>query len=95
MADNGADKWLWVDPRREDRFDPKTFDEGAFLARAIALFRSKEQWGGQAPNTVAAHPDQAEDGLRATAAALGLRVASDPLVAPGTYKLGIGGVDHD
>ena len=81
--------WLWVDPRREPSYNPQAFDPAEFLARAVALFRSKPQWGGAAPNTVRAHPEQAANGLPAVAQALGLQVKVDPLVAPGTYRLGI------
>jgi hypothetical protein len=86
---NGAGYWLWVDPRREGGYTPATFDQAAFLARAVVLFRTKERWGGQPPNTVRANPDQAANGLQAAAQVLSLRVVSDPLVTAGTYRLGV------
>ena len=89
MTDNGAGLWLWVDPAREAGYHPKTFDLVAFLARAVALFRSKDQWGGRLPNAIRAHPEQAENGLKPIAKKLGLRIQADPYVAPGTYRLGI------
>jgi hypothetical protein len=89
MTDNGVGLWLWVDPAREAGYRAKEFDQAAFLARAVALFRSKEQWGGQLPNAVRAHPSLVENGLKPIAEKLGLRVKSDPIVAPGTYRLGV------
>ena len=73
MTDNGAGIWLWVDPRREAGYNPRTFYQAAFLARAVALFQSKEQWDRQAPNTVRVHPAHTENGLPAVAQALGLQ----------------------
>ena len=89
MKDNGRGLWLWVDPAREVGYHPKTFNEAAFLARAVALFQNKRLWDGQAPNTVRVHPDQAQSGLPVVAQALGLQVKADPFVAPGTYRLGV------
>ena len=89
MTDSSAGLWLWVDPAREGGYRPKSFDQAAFLARAVALFRSKDQWGGQLPNAIRAHPEQAENGLKPIAKKLGLRMQPDPYVAPGTYRLGI------
>jgi hypothetical protein len=81
--------WLWVDPRREAGYNPKTFDEAAFLARAMVLFQSKERWRGQRPVMVIANPAQADNGLEPVAETLGLRVVGDPTVAAGTYRLGL------
>jgi hypothetical protein len=89
MTDNGADLWLWVDPRRETGHDPGTLDLAGFLGRAVALFQTKPQWGGQRPNAVKANAGQAENGLEPVGAVLGLRVISDPTVAAGTYWLGL------
>lgn len=83
--------YLWVDPRLEPGHDPKTFDQAAFLARADDLFQTKRRWGGQQPAVVLAHPDQAGNGLKPAAKALGLRVVSDPTIAAGTYRLGLVG----
>ena len=85
---DGAGFWLWVDPRREVGYDPIRFDLERFLVRAMALFQSKDRWSGQFPNTVRAHPQQVE-GLELVARALGLRLKADPLVAPGSYRLGV------
>lgn len=73
--------WLWIDPRGHEL--------AAGLERAIALFRSKDRWGGQAPNAVKAHPDQLRNGLGPVARAAGLEVLEDPRVAAGTYMLGL------
>jgi len=53
---NGAGFFLWVDPRREAGYDPKTFDLTAFLRRAVALFQTKERWKGQSPTVILANP---------------------------------------
>jgi hypothetical protein len=87
--DDGAGRWLWVDPRRESGYQPSTFDLDAFLQRAVALFRAKAWTGGQKPRRLAVHPDQLTDGLKPVAQALGLEVIRDPLVSPGTYRLGL------
>ena len=89
MTNNGAVFWLWVDPRREPGWAPATFDLGAFLARAVALFQAKERWAGELPNAVRVHPDQAANGLKPAAEVLGLRVVSDPKVAAGAFWLGV------
>ena len=90
MTQNGGGGlWLWVDPAREAGYNLKSFNQAAFLARAVDLFRNKDQWGGQLPNTIRAHPEQAENGLKPLAKELGLRMQPDPYVAPGTYRLGI------
>ena len=86
---NGDGFFLWVDPRREARYNPRTFDQAAFLARAADLFQQKERWGGAAPGVVLAHPDQAGNGLKPAAQALGLAVVADPTVTAGTYRLGL------
>ena len=83
------DQWLWVDPRQESGYRPASFDLAAFLQRAIALFQGKEWTGGQKPGRLAVHPSQARDGLKDIAEGLGLEVVSDPLVSPGTYRLGL------
>ena len=90
---DGGGFWLWVDPRREAGYDQKGFDLEQFLSRAVALFRTKDRWKGQVPDTVRAHPQLVENGLKETAGALGLRALPDVLVAPETYWLGIRGVD--
>ena len=90
VTNNGAGLWLWVDPAREAGYNSRTFDQAAFLARAVAVFRSKPTWNGDPPNAVKTHPDDiASNGLGPVATALGLRVIADPLVAPETYRLGI------
>ncbi len=87
--DNASAYWLWVDPRRELSYNARTFDQGSFLDRAADLFQTKERWGGQRPGVVKAHRDQAEYGLKPAAAALGLQVMVDPMITPGTYRLGL------
>lgn len=87
--DSGAGFYLWVDPSREAGYNPRTFDQAAFLSRAVALFQAKAKWGGRRPQTVIAHPDQAENGLQPVARSLGLQVVSDPAVTAGTYRLGL------
>ena len=92
MTENGgAGLWLWVDPAREPGYNPSKFDQAAFLARAIARFQTRPEWDGKPPDTVRAHPEQAGNGLPAEAEGLGLEVKADPMVAPGTYRLGLGG----
>ncbi len=86
---DGRGFWLWVDPRREAGYDPKGFDIEQFLSRAVALFRTKDRWEGESPDTVRAHPELVENGLKETARALGLRALPDALVASETYWLGI------
>ena len=86
---NGAGFWLWVDPRLEQDYDPKTFDQQDFLGRAVTLFRAKGRWRSQRPSAIKAHPDLVANGLTAAATSLGMRVLSDPRVAPGTYMLGL------
>jgi hypothetical protein len=86
---DGVGDWLWVDPRQESGFQPSSFDLEAFLRRAIALFQAKDWTRGQRPGRLAVHPQQRADGLEPTAEALGLEVVSDPLVSPGTYRLGL------
>ena len=81
--------WLWVDPRSELGYHPNTFDQAAFLMRAMTLFRTKERWSGQSPTTLKAHPMVVENGLKPIADSLGLGLVSDPKVAPGTYQLGV------
>jgi len=88
---DGAGLWLWVDPRREATYNQGTFDQAPFLARAIARFRQRPEWGGQLPDTVKVHAEHAGNGLPEAAKLVGLQVKVDPLVAPGTYRLGIGG----
>jgi hypothetical protein len=80
---------LWVDPRLETGYNPRTFDQAAFLARAVVLFQTKPRWGGLPPAVVRAHPDQADNGLKPSAGALGLMVVSDSTVMAGTYMLGL------
>jgi hypothetical protein len=80
-----------VDPRREDAYDPKTFDPAAFLARAIARFQANPRWAGQRPTLLIAHPVQAGNGLRPIAQALGLHLVADATLTPGTYRLGMKG----
>ena len=94
MTENSKGLWLWVDPVREAGYHPKTFNVEAFLARAVARFRNKEQWGGRLPNAIRVHPEQVQDGLKPIAEKLGLRMQSDPYVAPGTYRLGIARTDR-
>jgi hypothetical protein len=88
-ASDGAGHWLWVDPRQESGYQPSSFDLEAFLQRAIALFQAKDWTRGQRPGRLAVHPEQRADGLEPAAEALGLEVVSDPLVSPGTYRLGL------
>lgn len=64
MDDKGAGYWLWVDPHREQGYDPKNFDQAAFMAQAVALFQTKDRWGSQQPGTVKANPAQTENGLK-------------------------------
>lgn len=88
-SQDGAGRWLWLDPRQDARHNPMAFDLAAFLQRAIALFQSKDWTGGQKPGRLAIHPDQMADGLSALADSLGLEIECDPLVNPGTYRLAL------
>ena len=88
-TDNAAAFWLWIDPRLAPGYTPAAFDQAVFLSRAADLFQTKERWGGRPPAVVLAHPDQAENGLKSAAKALGLVVVSDPTVTAGTYRLGL------
>lgn len=88
-SQDSAGRWLWLDPRQDARHNPMAFDLAAFLQRAIALFQSKDWTGGQKPGRLAIHPDQMADGLSALADSLGLEIECDPLVNPGTYRLGL------
>jgi len=89
FSQDGAGRWLWLDPRQDARHNPLAFDLAAFLQEAIALFQSKEWTGGQKPGRLAIHPDQRVDGLSALAESLGLEIECDPLVNPGTYRLAL------
>jgi hypothetical protein len=81
--------WLWVDPRPERGDSPRTFDLGAFLRRATTRFQSKPWTAGRQPGRLAAHPDDAVEDLKPLADSLGLELVDDPLVTPGTYRLGL------
>jgi hypothetical protein len=94
MLPDNADRWLWVDPRQENGYSPSTFDLEAFLRRAVALFQAKTWTGGQKPRRLAVHPNQVTDGLEPVAKALGMEVIGDPLVTPGTYRLGLAGLKN-
>lgn len=90
-AAGAASRWLWVDPHHEDGYNPVTFDTMLFLRRAMDLFQRKQEWGGLPPDSIRAHPDQAGNGLRPVAEALGLRIVVDARVMPSSYWLGVMG----
>jgi hypothetical protein len=85
----GAGYWLWVDPRQEPGYTPRSLGLEAFLHRAIARFQSKPWTAGRKPGRLAAHPDDTADGLKALVESLGLELVEDPLVPAGTYRLGL------
>ena len=86
--------WLWVDPQREQGYQPKTFDQAAFLARAVALFQTKLAWNGQWPNVVKVHPTDIAGSFESVAATLGLQVIGDSKVTVDTYMLSVCDGNH-
>jgi len=42
-VNDNAGLFLWVDPRREPGYNPRTHDLAAFMERAAALFQAKDQ----------------------------------------------------
>jgi hypothetical protein len=90
MKDN-ARFWLWLDARQ----GTKNPDWPVALSQGVTLFQAKERWGGQAPNVVRAHPEQASNGMEAAARVLGLKVVGDPSVLPGTFRLGLAATEKE
>ena len=83
VSEQNTTGWLlWIDPRRE----AGTVAE--VLKRSIETFRSKERWGGMAPNILAIRGGATAE-LVVAAGVAKLTIVENPVIGVGLYGLGI------